>query len=84
MANGAIELGEIARHARQLHVRCGRCPRVGRLSLARLIARHGAGASLGDATAELTIGCPNRDGPVYVACDVHFPELVIWFLPPKA
>ena len=79
MAGGAIELGDIARHTRLLAVRCGRCPRAGTLSLARLIARYGPNASIGDATADLAAGCPNRDGPIYVACDVHFPELPTWF-----
>ena len=82
MTAGAITLGQIARHTRTLDVKCGRCTRSGRLSLARLIAAHGVKASIGAATADLAADCPNRNGPIYRACDVHFPQLPGWFLGP--
>lgn len=77
---GAITLEQIARHADKLDVRCSRCTRAGRLSVVRLIASHGPGASIGDATADLTADCPNLNGPVYTRCDVFIPELRTWFM----
>ncbi len=80
MTGGAITLEQIRQHTAMLDVRCGRCKRAGRLSVARLIAQHGPGASIGDATAHLTADCPNLGGAVYVACDVFFPKLRTWFM----
>jgi hypothetical protein len=43
MANGVITLGEMRdRGMTMLDVACDRCPRYGRLSIARLIAEHDA------------------------------------------
>ena len=43
-----ILLGEVAeRGAAMIEIRCGRCERAGRLSVARLLAEHGPGAAMG-------------------------------------
>jgi hypothetical protein len=45
---GAVALEEIAGRLPMLEVACSRCERHGRLSVARLIERHGADARLPD------------------------------------
>lgn len=81
VTTGSITLGQIAERLRMIEVRCGRCPRAGRLSLARLIAVHGPDAAIGIMIADLVADCPNREAPVYQRCDPHWPELPAWFIP---
>jgi hypothetical protein len=47
-SGGAVTLGEIAGRLPMLEVACSRCDRHGRLSVAKLIERHGADARLPD------------------------------------
>src|ERR1700693_5839133 len=42
-SSGAVTLGEIVGELRMLEVACSRCERHGRLSVAKLIERHGRG-----------------------------------------
>jgi hypothetical protein len=49
--SGAVTLGDIAGKLQMLDVACSRCERRGRLSVAKLIERHGAGAGLPQAIA---------------------------------
>lgn len=58
-----------------LEIRCTRCDRHGRLSVARLIAEHGPDAGLVTLRHALAGDCPNRDAPVYERCDVFYPGL---------
>lgn len=81
---GGITLAEIAQHTTMLQVRCGRCPRAGRLSLTRLIALHGPHATIGAVATSLTAACPNRNGSTYQRCDVFCPELPGWFMASRA
>ena len=69
-------LVHLARLTRTLDVACGRCPRRGRLSLARLIREHGPEATLHEATADLSADCPQREAwRIQDRCDLYFPEL---------
>jgi hypothetical protein len=42
--SGAVTLGDITGKLQMLDVACSRCERRGRLSVTKLIERHGAGA----------------------------------------
>jgi hypothetical protein len=42
----------------QLDIACTRCPRKGRLAVARLIAEHGAGCAIRASVASLNQDCP--------------------------
>jgi hypothetical protein len=77
MPRDRISLGEIGRHTRLLEIRCSRCPRAGRLSMARLLERHGADAGL--PTADLIGDCPKRDAGLYEKCNLYYPQLPGWF-----
>jgi len=62
MARDVILLGEVAaKGAAMIELRCGRCDRHGRLSVARLLAEWGADASLLDIMREQIGSCPHRD-----------------------
>jgi len=83
-SRGAFTLAEIAAKLTMLEVTCSRCERRGRLSLARLIERHGADASLGDLQSVIAHGCPRLNATsIYDRCGVHYPELPAVFLPPR-
>jgi hypothetical protein len=59
-----------------VEVRCGRCDRHGRLHLGRLIAEHGADASVPDMPRALTGGCPKREAfNLHDRCDPFVPAL---------
>ena len=74
---GAVTLGELVGRIDRLEVRCRRCPRHGRLGLARLIADHGEGTELPDLAERLAAGCPKTSAPdPGERCFVHFPQLL--------
>ena len=61
MAQDVILLGEVAeRGAAMIEVRCGRCERAGRLSVARLLAEHGPNTSMGEVMRAQGGDCPHR------------------------
>jgi hypothetical protein len=69
-------LSDLRPDVAHLDVACSRCDRRGRLSVARLIAEHGAGATLRDAVAGINADCPNREAHgVMQQCDHFFPGL---------
>ena len=70
---GSLTLGDLA--IRLLEVRCGRCGRYGRESIARLIGRYGGETRLPDLRHQLAADCPNRDAGIHERCDVYFPQL---------
>jgi hypothetical protein len=73
-AKGVVTLGD---PVRRVEVRCRRCPRHGRLRLAKLIADHGAGRGLSDLGARLAAGCPRATAPDPAErCFVYFPQLL--------
>ena len=67
-------LGTIAVSTPTLEVACGRCPRWGMLSTARLLAEYGD-VTLPVLCLILSRDCPNHDGSIYEACDVWYPGL---------
>jgi hypothetical protein len=83
--SGAITLGEIAGRLPMLEVACARCGRRGRLSVAKLIERHGAGAKLPDLRTVLASDCPRVGATsIYERCGVLYPQLVPALKPPHA
>jgi hypothetical protein len=59
-----------------LHVRCTRCARAGRYSVAKLIATYGRGGSMADWTWSLKQDCPQRSAAVLrERCDLICPDL---------
>jgi hypothetical protein len=78
-SSGAVTLGGIADKITMLEVACSRCERHGRLSVARLIKRHGANAQLTNLRTVLAGDCPRIEGAIYEQCGVHYPQLVsLW------
>jgi hypothetical protein len=58
-------------------VRRRRCPRHGRLGLARLLADHGAGMGLPDLAVRLVADCPKAAAPDPAErCFAYFPQLL--------
>ena len=58
MARQVVTLGDLEGHIERLEVRCTRCPRHGRVRLAKLIAEHGAELGLPDLAVRLAADCP--------------------------
>jgi hypothetical protein len=58
-----------------LEVACSRCERHGRLSVAKLIERHGADAQLTNLRTVLAGDGPRIGGAIYEQCSVHYPQL---------
>jgi len=76
-SSGAVTLGELAGRLPMLEVACSRCERRGRLSVAKLIERHGADARLPDLREILAGDCPRANAvSVHERCGVHYPQLV--------
>ena len=60
-----------------LDVARSKCERPGRLSVAKLIAQHGADMRLPDLREVLAGDCPRvRSASVVDRCGVHYPQLV--------
>jgi len=67
MAHDVITLGDVAeRGPEMIEIRCGRCDRTGRLSVARLLEAHGPGAAMGSVLHALMGDCPRRADPARV------------------
>ena len=72
-------MGGIADKITMLEVAYSRCERHGRLSVAKLIERHGADAQLTNLRTVLAGDCPRIGGAIYEQCGVHYPQLVrLW------
>ena len=68
-----------------IDIRCGRCDRHGRLSVARLMARYGPDASIRDIMHEQIGFSPHRnDTQLYPRCDPYCPTLAQLFSVPEA
>jgi hypothetical protein len=82
MAKDVYSLGDIAeRGATMLEIRCGRCDRHGRLSVARLLSEHGPNAEFGAIMRGLTGDCPrHNEQQIQSRCDPYCPDLVRLFL----
>lgn len=77
--SGVVTLRDIADKLPMLKVACSRCERHGRLSVAKLIEQHGAGAQLTNLRTILVGDCPRIGGAIYEQCGVRYPQLVrLW------
>ena len=85
MSNGgSIALGELQGKLDLLEIKCHRCERHGRVSLARLIEEHGADTGLPDLWENLAGDCPNaRTAALNGRCAIYYPQLPALFLPSK-
>jgi hypothetical protein len=77
VAKDVILLGDVAeRGAEMIEIRCGRCDRAGRLSVARLIAEHGPGAAIGYVLQAQAGDYPKREASqLQDRCDPYCPDL---------
>lgn len=76
MARNVITLGEVASHTNMIELRCGRCDRHGRLSIARLLTKHDLAASMRDIMQAQIGDCPRRDDvQIQNRCDPFCPDL---------
>ena len=57
MVTGSLTLDDVSKRYRMLEVRCGICPRRGRLRIDKLIDEHGRDMSLPDLRAILAGDC---------------------------
>jgi len=70
MARDFISLDQVAARVAMIDIRCGRCDRHGRLSVARLLAEWGPDASLRDIMHEQIGSCAHQDdSQIYTRCD---------------
>ena len=75
-------LAQVAEHLSMLEVGCRKCERYGRLSIARLIAEHGAGQGLNGLLGMLSADCPrNTAHSIYDRCGAYYPQLGSIFTP---
>jgi len=83
MAKDFISVGDVAaRDVAMIEIRCSRCDRHGRLSVARLMAEWRADASIRDVMHEQIGSCPHRnDTRLYTRCDPYCPTLAQLFSP---
>ena len=81
---GSITLGELEGKLDLLEIKCHRCERHGRVSLARLIEEHGADTGLPDLWQSLAGDCANaRTTAVHNRCAIYYPQMPALFLPSK-
>ena len=81
---GSITLSELHGKLDLLEIKCHRCDRRGRASLARLIEEHGADTGLPDLWESLAGDCPNaRTTALNSRCAIYYPQLPALLLPGK-
>lgn len=84
MARGVILLGEVAQRTEWIEVRCGRCDRIGRLRIARLLTEHGPNAAMGEVMRAQVGDCPKRNATqIQDRCDPYCLDLARLFAKPK-
>jgi hypothetical protein len=72
-----VTLGALVGRLDRLEVRCRRCDRHGRRSLARLLQEHAPGMGLPDLAVILAADCPKATATNPAdRCFVYFPQLV--------
>jgi hypothetical protein len=75
--SGAILIGDVVGKIRMLEIVCTRCPRRGRMSIARLLAEHGPDYPIYRVWENVNADCPHRDSAsIYERCRVHGANLV--------
>jgi hypothetical protein len=81
-ARGSITLGELRGKLDILEVWCHRCDRRGRVSVAHLIAEHGAGMGLPELRDILAGDCSCAQATaIQERCGVFYPQLPMLFPP---
>ncbi len=76
MVTGSLSLDEVGKRYRMLEVRCGHCPRSGRLRIDKLIDEYGRDMSLPDLRTILAGECEHRTAPRRAdQCQVFYPQL---------
>ena len=72
-----MTLGDLVGRVERLEIRCTRCPRHGRVKLAKLIADHGADLGLPELAVRLAADCPKAQATSPAErCFVIFPQLL--------
>ena len=86
MGNAVYVLGDVAeRGARTIEIRCHRCDRHGRLSIARRLREHAPETPLWAIWTPLIGDCPKREAQnLAERCSVYCPDLVRLFFRPAA
>ncbi|SAL03025.1 hypothetical protein AWB78_06482 [Caballeronia calidae] len=75
MANGSVNLGEVAQRATHINVACSRCARRGRrYRLFKVVARQGEDFLMTNLASEVA-DCPRQNASMTERCDVYFPGL---------
>ena len=74
MVTGSLSLDDISKRYRMLEVRCGNCPRRGRLSIDKLIDEYGRDMSLPDLRTILA-GDPKSAARRKDPCQVVYPQI---------
>ncbi len=73
---GSLSLDDINRRFDMLEVRCGNCPRSGRLRIDKLIDEYGRDMSLPDLRIILAGDCEHKTAPRRKdQCQVFYPQL---------
>ena len=73
---GSLSLDDIATRFSMLEVRCGKCPRSGRLKIDKLIDEYGRDMSLPDLRAVLAGDCEHKNTARRKdRCQVFYPQL---------
>jgi hypothetical protein len=81
---GSITLGELQGKLEILEIKCHRCERHSRISLARLIHEHEADTGLPDLSDSLLGDCPNaHTTALNNRYAIYYPQLPALFLPGK-
>jgi hypothetical protein len=76
MARSYQVFGDIAGKLVVFRVECTRCPRKGRYTVAKLIAKYGREGNMSEWMSELKNDCPKRDVPqLHERCDLICPDL---------
>ncbi len=72
----SLSLDDVAKRFRMLEVRCGRCPRSGKLNIDKLIDEYGREKSLPDLRIVLAGDCEHRNARRRKdRCQVFYPQL---------
>ena len=76
MPQGTVSLGDINARFRMLEIRCGKCPRSGRLRVDQLIAKYGNEMGLPELRTILAGDCEhNNTKSNNDRCKVFYPQL---------
>jgi hypothetical protein len=71
-----LTLDEVSKHFDMLEVRCGNCPRSGRLSIDTLIDEHGRDMSLPNLRSILAGDCEHKSAARRAdRCQVFYPQV---------